>query len=170
MLLAGPLGCDSQAEYSTDADSCYIGSIIDADFVRSGSFDANVRISMSLDVNALAAGNKVGAVITTDDGLFKNAPVRQMLELTRDFLSQLQFPGGRTRSFLAYAEDRNGELANVVISLMENGDVEVRIFRPARDPEETLFGVFRAVLKEGCTPPEYPNKAEDTETSHDAGE
>jgi hypothetical protein len=165
-------GCDSLSDYSTTADSCYVGSIIDADFVRSGSFDADVRLTMSLDVNALAVGDKRGAVITTNDGLFVNAPVKQMSAVTLDVISQLRFPGGRTRNYLAYAPDREGQLANVVISLMENGDVEVRIFRPSINSDDALFGVFRLRLKEGCNPPAADDEGseKDTETgTHDAG-
>ena len=92
-----------------------------------------------------------------------------MLELTRDPLSELHFPGGRSRSFLAYAADTGGQVANVIISLMENGDVEVRIYRPAMAPDETLFGVFRASLKEDCRPPTSRNPVEPV-TDQDAGQ
>jgi hypothetical protein len=163
-------GCDSMSDYSTHSNTCYVGNIIDADFVRLGAFEAGLRLKMSLDVSALAKGNKVGAVITTDDGLFVNAPVRQMLELTRDPLSLLHFPGGRTRSYLAYAPDRNANVANVVISLMENGDVEVRIFRPAIIEEDALFGVFRLSLKEGCPPPKFEADTDTDTRQPDGGE
>ncbi len=157
--------CDNLSDYSTKRDTCYVGAIIDADFVRLGAFEAGVKLKMALNVNALARGNTEGAIITTDDGLFVDAPVKQMLELTRDSLSLLHFPGGRNRSYLAYAPDRDGNVANVVISLMENGDVEVRIFKPTLDEKEALFGVFRLVLKEGCRPPVFKREAVDTDTA-----
>ena len=164
LCMAG-FACDSMSDYSTKSDTCYTGSIIDADFVRLGAFEAGVKMKMSLDVSALAEGNRTGAVITTDDGLFVGAPVKQMLELTRDSLSLLHFPGGRNRNYLAYAPDKDGHVANVVISLMENGDVEVRIFRPTADQSGALFGVFRLVHKEGCTPPEGLDASGDTDPS-----
>lgn len=156
--------CDSISDYSTKENTCYAGSIIDADFVRLGAFDAGVKMKMSLDVDALAKGNRTGAVITTDDGLFSDSPVKQMLELTRDSLSLLYFPGGRNRNYLAYAPDKDGNVANVVISLMENGDVEVRIFRATVDQANALFGVFRLVHKENCTPPKGLDSSQDTDT------
>jgi hypothetical protein len=143
-------GCDGLSDFSTKPGQCYEGDIIDAEFVRNGSFEAGVRLSLVLDVDALADAEKEGARLTTDDGLFVNAPVRQMESVSLDSLSLLSFPSGRVRNYLAYAPDREGEMANVVISLMENGDVEVRVFRPAQDPDESLFGVFRASRKKGC--------------------
>ena len=145
------LGCDNLSDYSTKDGSCYMGDIIDADFLRAGTFEAGVRLTMSLDVDALSAGEAEGAVLTTDDGLFHNASARQMPEVTRDSLSQLGFPGGRVRNYLTYAADENGIPTNVVISLMENGDVEVRIFRPGVTEDQSLFGVFRLELNEACT-------------------
>ena len=145
------LGCDNLSDYSTKNGSCYMGDIIDADFLRAGTFEAGVRLTMSLDVDALSAGGDEGAVLTTSDGLFQNSSARQMPEVTRDSLSQLSFPGGRVRNYLAYATDANGIPTNVVISLMENGDVEVRIFRPGVTAEQSLFGVFRLEMNEFCT-------------------
>ena len=152
-LLAVSAGCENLSEYSTDAGSCYVGDIIDADFVRSGAFDAKVHITMSLDVDALSSGAANGAVITTSDRQFVNAPVRQMLELTRDSLSLLDFPGGRVRSYLAFAPDTAGRMVNVVISLMENGNIETRIFRPSLSESDALFGVFRLEKNELCKGP-----------------
>ncbi len=149
-------GCENLNDYSTKPGTCYAGNIIDADFVRSGAFEAKVKITMSLDVDALSSGADNGAVITTDDGLFVNAPVKQMIEMTRDSLSLLDFPGGRVRSFLAFAPDTAGNVAEVVVSLMENGDVETRIFRPSLVPEDALFGVFRLEKNEFCNGPVAP--------------
>lgn len=147
------VGCDNLNDYSTREGSCYVGNIIDADFVRTGAFDAKVRITMSLDVDALSSGKETGAVITTSDRLFDGAPVKQMIEMTRDSLSLLDFPGGRVKSYLAYAPDAEGNVANVVISLMENGDIETRIFRPALSEDNSLFGVFRLEKNDFCNVP-----------------
>jgi hypothetical protein len=143
-------GCDGLNDFSTEAGECYEGDIIDAEFVRSGSFEAGVTLSLSLDVAALDEAETEGAWLTTNDGLFIQAPVKQMRALSLDQLSLLSFPNGRVKSYLAYAPDINGILVNVIISLMENGDVEVRLFRPDPDPEASLFGVFRVTRKKDC--------------------
>jgi hypothetical protein len=144
------LGCDGLSDFSTRPGECYSGDIIDAAFVRSGSFEAGVGLTLELDVSALGEAETPGARLTTTDGLFVRSPVKQMAALSLDQLSLLSFPSGRIRSYLAYAPDIHGDIANVVISLMENGDAEVRIFRPAENPEDALFGVFRVTRKAGC--------------------
>ena len=59
-------------------------------------------------------------------------------------------------NYLAYAQPTRGFAATVVISLMENEEVEVRILRPdddLDDQEDTaIFGVFRLGLVKGCDP------------------
>jgi hypothetical protein len=143
-------GCDGLSDFSTKPGECYSGDIIDAAFVRNGSFEAGISLTLELDVNALGEAETPGAWLTTTDGLFIRSPVKQMAALSLDQLSLLSFPSGRIRSYLAYAPDANGDIANVVISLMENGDAEVRIFRPSQNPDDSLFGVFRVTRKEGC--------------------
>ncbi len=143
-------GCDNLSDFSTEPGECYSGDIIDAAFVRSGSFDAGVRLTLELDVSALGEAEMAGAWLTTSDGLFSHSPVQQMAALSLDQLSLLSFPSGRIRSYLAYAADTEGVIANVVISLMENGDAEVRIFRPAQTPDDSLFGLFRVTRQTGC--------------------
>lgn len=153
IVFAAQVACDDLSEYSTKDGTCYVGNIIDADFVRGGAFGANVQLKMSLDVEALAGGTEIGAVLSTNDGLFDGAPVRQMIEMTRDTLSLIDFPGGRLKSYLAYAPDSAGNAANVVISLMENGDVEARIFRAAFSEDDILYGVFRLERTDRCVAP-----------------
>jgi hypothetical protein len=149
-LAAVLLGCDNLNDYSTKHGECYRGEIVDAKFVRSEHFEAGVTMLLTLDVDAFNDGAGVGAFITTDDGQFAGAAVRQMEELTRDQLSLLSFPSGRVRSYLAFAPASDGRVVNVVVSLMENGDVEVRVFRPEADPDRSLFGVFRLTRKKQC--------------------
>ncbi len=147
------VACDNLSDYSTPPGSCYFGKIIDADFLRSGSFEANVVLTMSLDVDILSKGNQIGAVISTSDNFFSDAPVRQMTEVTRDSLSMMELPGGRVKSYLAYAPNNSGQIVNVIISLVENGNVEVRIFQPSLISENSIFGVFRLERDEFCNTP-----------------
>lgn len=152
-VLLSLAGCDGLSDFSTEAGECYEGDIVDAEFARSGSFEAKTTLSLELDVGALGEAEQTGTWITTSDGLFVRAPVKQMRAVSLDTLSLLSFPSGRIKSYLAYAPDVNGELANVVVSLMENGDVEARIFRPSENPDDSLFGLFRVSRKKGCGNP-----------------
>lgn len=153
------IGCTSYNDYSTDPDECYYGEIIEA--VRSGAFSKDVKMTLGLDVNALGSGEK-GAWITTSDGKFKGSPARQLEELIRDPLSMLHFPGGRIRSYFAYAPGTDGSIATIIISLMEDESVEVRIIRPELEPDGgvpdggvdgSLFGVFRLIRVDDCAAP-----------------
>ncbi|MCP4675881.1 MAG: hypothetical protein GY854_10315 [Deltaproteobacteria bacterium] len=153
-LAAAVAACTNIGDFSTDENECYEGQIVEVQYVRSKTLDAETVMTMTLDSNALGQGDE-GATITTDDGTFNGSKVSQMEQLTHDSLSMLQFPGGRVRNYLAYARPTRGSPATIVISLMENDEVEVRVMRPdfdANDNEDSsLFGVFRLVRKELCS-------------------
>jgi hypothetical protein len=144
--------CTNVGEYSTSLGECYDGSIIDAAFVREG-FGTGVKISLTLDVDALGRGAYDAGRLNTSDGTFRDARLSQMDTLEHDTLSLLQFPGGRVRNYLAYATPAAGPAALVVVSLMEDGTVEVRVMRPKQDEDATsepLYGVFKRTLLDDC--------------------
>ncbi len=147
------LGCDDVGDFSTKSGECYRGEIGRAEYVRSESFQPDSELTLVLDADALGRGS-IGTTISTNNGIFDKTPVTQMAELSHDSLSMLQFPGGRVHNYLAYARPDSGSPATVVISLMENKEVEVRILRPDLEPEDqedtALFGIFKLVRKEGC--------------------
>lgn len=145
--------CTDTNEYTTSPGECYHGKIKSSDFIRSG-FKSDVKLWMTLDVDSLAQGIAGNTKLTTSDGAFMDAPVLQMPQLQHDSLSLFSFPGGQVRSYLGYAKPSEGLPATVVISLMEHGDVEVRLMRPDLDDDDddhSLFAVFRLVLQDGCS-------------------
>lgn len=157
--------CTDIGDFTTRLGECYRGEVVGASFVRTG-FDAGTRLSMTLDTNALADGQGSAGVMWTSDGRFAATSFAQMRELAHDSLSQFNFPGGRLRNYLVYAVATDGVPAMVVISLMENGLVEVRIMRqemsvcplgetgcPSPVTFEPLFGLFRLDIDDTCTPP-----------------
>ena len=157
IFLFAPFGvaCTNIGDFNTEAGECYEGTIAGADYVRSSTFEDDVGLSLTLDIDTLIAGElSGGGRITTDDGRFQAAPIAQLQQLSHDSLSLFQFPGGRVRNFLTFASPTDGMPATVVISLMENDAVEVRILRPDPLPDdeidEALFGVFRLLRREGC--------------------
>lgn len=162
-LLAGTAtlaSCKDVTRFSTDPDEKYCGSIIPGPFVRRG-FAAGVKMRMSFDADRLwdAPG-----VVSTDDGTLKEAALRPIPSLSHDSLSMLQFGEGRTRNFLyvvstSDTESGGGQSAIAVVSLLENGDAEMRILRgaplptgvqarPVQDGPE-LFGVFPLTRQRG---------------------
>jgi hypothetical protein len=152
--------CKDVTRFSTAPDEKYCGSIIPGPFVRKG-FQAGVKMRMSFDANRIwdAPG-----VISTDDGTLAEAALRPIPALSHDVLSTLQFGEGRTRNFLnmVATSDTNaggGQSAVAVVSLLENGDAEVRILRgaplppgvqarPVEDGPE-VFGVFPLTRQRG---------------------
>jgi hypothetical protein len=148
-------GCTAINDFSTDPGDCYHGSIVEADFVRTDTFAPDTQLTLTLDANALGRG-EIGGTITTSDGLFYGAPISQLEELTHDQLSLFSFPGGRIRNYLAFTPSHDGLIATVVISLMENDDVEVRILRAGTEVDAgvgtSLFGIFRLKREDSCSP------------------
>jgi hypothetical protein len=148
-------GCTELGSFSTGHGECYRGNIVAAEFVRTG-FEQSVQLSLTLDISALSEGRGQAGEIWTSDGRFHGATISQMEQLAHDNLSLFQFPGGRIRNYLAHATPRDGPPAAIVISLMEDGKVEVRVIRPAIEDDRSvvpLFGVFRLSLDEQCNLP-----------------
>lgn len=146
------VGCTELGSFSTTYGECYRGNIVAAEFVRTG-FDQSAQLSLTLDVSALSEGHGAAGQIWSNDGRFNGAIVHQMEQLAHDNLSLFQFPGGRIRNYLAHATPTDGAPAAIVISLMEDGRVEVRVIRSAPEHDRSvlpLFGVFRLSLDEQC--------------------
>jgi hypothetical protein len=153
------VGCTSVGEYTTGPGECYQGDIVvvAAEYQTQDdvALDTNSTLTMILDVEALEYGEP-GTTITTNNHLFVNADVVQMYQLNYDTLSMLQFPTGRVLNYLAYAQPTSGSSATVIVSLMENLDVEVRILRPDENPDDeedtSIFGVYRLIRRKDCAP------------------
>ena len=148
-----PLACKDVSTYSTKPGESYCGNIVQGAFVRAGfAPDTTLRLTFDADAMTTRPGS-----ITTSDGLLVAAPLRPVAPMFQDPISTMQFGEGRRKN-LFYVVDpaRPGERVNAVVSLMESGDVEVRLFRadapippgtavPASDPSLStplLFGVF----------------------------
>lgn len=151
--LWGLTGCNDVTRFSTEADESYCGNIVQGRFVRSG-FGPAVRMRMTFDADRIDSQPGVLSTKDLNDNteLFKDAPLRAIPQLANDPLSTLQFGEGRSRNLLAAVTPSDGQTAFAVVSLLENGNVEVRILRgapppagvtaiPAHEPP-TLFGVF----------------------------
>ncbi len=148
------IGCNDVSRFSTAADESYCGNVVSGAFVREG-FGPGVRMRMSFDADKLA---DMPGLISTDDGMFDNAMMRRIDQLANDPLSTLQFGEGRVRNLLLGIEPTRGSTAFAVVSLMDNGSVEVRVLRGAPLPRgvnaypvETIqmFGVFPLIRQKG---------------------
>ena len=160
-LAALPLvGCKDVASYSTAAGQSYCGSIVQGQFVRTG-LGPDVQLRMTFDADHVTTSP---GEITTSDGLLKGAPLHAVPPMFADPVSMMQFGEGRRRSYLFVAEPSTtdyGQRVNVIVSLMDTGDVEARLLRwgpnttpgrpgGARDPgDDMVFGVFPLTRQSG---------------------
>ncbi len=139
--------CDDLSGFSTGETEIYSGEVLDADIVRRG-FEPGTGMEMTFDV-ALVNGDEEhvgpGTITTVPPGdadpLFQEADLLPITSIVHDQLSGLDFPTGRLKNYLFYAAPSGpyaGHLALVVVSLLSDGDVEVRIILGPED----LYGIF----------------------------
>ena len=124
-------GCDDLSEYSGH----FKGTIVTGNFVRS-CFPATTGAKLSFDPElavAPVATSKPSELnrLTTTDGTFNKTLLVPIAALPHDQLSELDFPGpSRLRNFILLARPDSGPLvghdATVVVSLLENRQVELR--------------------------------------------
>lgn len=131
VLSAGSSACRDVQQFSTKGDR-YEGPVVAGSFVRAGIPDMT-RLCLTLDTDHLQ--DQPGA-ISTSDGRFSATPLRPIPQIWHDPLSTLTFGEGRTKNLLYMASpvptagDAGGDVT-AVVSLMDSGAVEVRLFRGA---------------------------------------
>jgi hypothetical protein len=151
LLAALPLaaGCRNISGFSTGSGS-YQGPVVPASFVLAGIAN-DVNLCLTLDTDHLQDGP--GAV-STSDGMFEATPLRPIPQIWQDPLSTLNFGEGRLKNmvYMAAPEPDAGNPTDVtvVISLLDSGNVEVRLVRgaPTISPDggsangASIFAVF----------------------------
>jgi hypothetical protein len=162
VVIVGAVACRDISRFSTAGDS-YDGAVVKAGFVRAG-VDEDVRACVTLDTDHL---QDTPGRISTSDGRLHAEALRPIPQLWHDPLSTLSFGEGRDKNLVYVASptvgssdggtDPGGDVM-VVLSLMSNGDVEVRLLRgappasdgttddagaPATGAATNLFAVFQ---------------------------
>lgn len=164
LLLCGgwALGCSDLDKFQLDDSEAYCGSLVSAPlfhrgFVADGSPPA-LRLRLHLDIDELTT--RPGR-LTSDDSerglcrdsghaLFEDAPLRAIPEVMHDPISTMNFGQGREHSFFAYVDSSCQGTMLAVVSLMRNGEVEMRLFKPApesADDSENSAGYALFYLK-----------------------
>jgi hypothetical protein len=168
------LGCrDADADAFATRDGRFEGEVVAGAFVRAG-IEPKTRLCLAFDPSRLQS---TPGTLSTSDGRFVRARLRAIPQLWHDPLSMIAFGQGRSQNLLYVARtepqpNAPAVEANVVVSLMQDGTVEVRIFygapseaAPSADgaaetPEPVgapggtatappLFGVFALQREEG---------------------
>jgi len=132
-LLGSIAGCRDISGFTTGTGNSYQGSVVAADFVLAG-VGATTNLCLTIDTDRLqdTPGN-----LSTDDGRFHAVPMRTIPQIWQDPLSTLSFGEGRLKNLVYVATastpfaDGNGNDVLVVVSLMQSGEIEVRLLRGA---------------------------------------
>jgi hypothetical protein len=125
--------CRDLSGFNTNGGS-YQGAVIAAPFVLAGIANSSTTLCLTLDTNHL---QDTPGSIWTSDGRFMGSPMRSIPQIWQDPLSTFQFGDGRLKNMMYMAratvpfDDGDGNDVLTVVSLMQSGDIEVRLIRGA---------------------------------------
>jgi hypothetical protein len=158
VVFAAVCGCRDVSHFSTGPGEAYCGSVVQGEFVRQG-FSKSARLRMTFNADLVGQYDLPGQ-IATDDGLFNDVWMRPIPQLAHDPLSTLNFGDAREDN-LIFAVDPSdparGPTILAVLSLLRNGDAEVRLIRGAPPLRlattsaadgSPIFGVFSPLHKQ----------------------
>ena len=153
--LACLAGCRDLSAFSTTNGDRFENPVVDAGFVLAG-LQPDTTLCLTLDTDHL---QDTPGAISTDDGLFHRVPLRPIPQIWHDPLSTLSFGEGRLKNLIYVATSSTGDDVFVVVSLMQSGEIQVRLLRGAPSlPAEAggtatsggnLFAVFDLTRKSG---------------------
>ncbi len=153
-LLLAALGCRSLDRFDTHGDAAYCGKLVSGPsfhdgFVPLGQPAANLAMQLTLDTSQLSSfsENKTalpGTLSSNDrdwgmcagsgEALFKGSRLRAIPQVYHDSLSTLVFGEGHEEDFFAWTDSRCQGTMLALVSLLRNGEVELRLFKPAALP------------------------------------
>ena len=156
VLLLPLLGCRSLDRFDTRGDAAYCGELVRAPkaqdaFMPEGEPVSPLVMQLTLDTSQLSSfsedstalpgtlsSNDKAWGLCSDSGeaLFKGSPLRAIPQLYHDSLSTLSFGEGHDEDFFAWTDSQCLGTMLALVSLLRNGDVELRLFKPARLPAE----------------------------------
>jgi hypothetical protein len=135
-LALSAAGCRDLSRFDTGETGAYCGRIIDSDFTRSSGFARGLELRLTLDIERL---HSAPGTLSSRDGEepgpcspapeFDHAELRVTPQLFADPLSQLEFGSTRDHNFMAWVDSTCNGGTFAVVSLMQTGDVEVRLLR-----------------------------------------
>lgn len=148
------LGCADVSKWNTAPGESYCGSVTNASFVLAG-IDPNTKLRLELDAEHLQTSpGRLWSAPFKSGERFDGRELRVISQLLHDPLSQLTFGEGRVKSTilvgdLLSADGKTTSDVMVFLSLMQSGEVEVRVVRgasisgsePITGPSQ-LFGVW----------------------------
>jgi hypothetical protein len=157
--------CTDTSRWNSEPGESFCGDVTAASFVRAG-VPEGMRMRLELDAERLQStpGRLWTTALPSGDKL-TGAEMRVIPQVLHDPLSTLSFGEGRVRNAIAVADLPSADPARpssqliVIVSLLQSGEVEVRLLRGAlgsvpsdagpADPTGNLFGVFRLRREKG---------------------
>lgn len=125
--LTAVVACRDLSGFSTHGGDSYQGPVVSAGFVLAG-VNPSAVLCLTLDTDHL---EDAPGAISTQDGLFQKAPLRPIPQIWHDPLSTLSFGEGRLKNLIYVASSSAGDDVFAVVSLMQSGNIEVRLLRGA---------------------------------------
>lgn len=173
LLASSTLGCRSLDRFDTQRGEAYCGSLVGRVHISTGFDDARwdgkddqPTLGLTLSTGELFKPNGVPAIVTTNDSafgpcapnmpLFKQAKVRTIEKALGDRLSAMQLGEDHDEDVVTIIDSSCSGSMVAILSLIQNGDIELRLLRPAANSSSAAldaerFGLF--VLKKskkGC--------------------
>lgn len=154
-LLLSTLGCRSIDRFDTHGDAAYCGELVSGGgkfhdgFVPDGHAGQELHVRLTLDtsqLNTFSENNAAlpGTLSSNDQkwgfcreeggALFKSSRLRTVPQVYHDSLSTLVFGEGHEEDFFAWVDSQCLGTSLALVSLLRNGDVELRLFKPAALP------------------------------------
>ena len=149
VLLAALPACRDLSRFSS-GDDHFEGPVVRGSFVRAGIAE-DTSVCLRIDTEHL---QDAPGFISSTDGRFASTPLRPIPQIWQDPLSTLSFGEGRVKN-LIYAVTPNPDAGDpqdmfVVVSFMQNDDIEVRVLRSAPGGStNAVFGVFTLTRHKG---------------------
>jgi len=162
-LLFAPLllGCTDNARWSSEPGESWCGTVTAATFVRAG-MPEDTKLRLELDAEHLqSAPGRIWTSPFLSGEKLTSAELRVIPQMLHDPLSTLNFGEGRVKNAMTIVDlpsvdpGRPATQLTVVVSLLQSGDVEVRLIRGASPGTATttevsqLFGVFKLERAKG---------------------
>jgi hypothetical protein len=178
--LLSTLSCRDLERFDTHGNGAYCGELVRGPSFTDGFIDGEpsppLRMRLTLDTSQLSAlsgkASSPGRLTSNDaqnglcsaqgQALFSDSKLRGIPQVDHDAIGAMTFGDGHDEDFFAWVDSRCQGTMLSVVSLLRNGDVELRLFKPALSPraeapvsERPGFALFYLRRSEqGCDFPE----------------
>jgi len=168
--LIGVGGCRGANRFDTSASGAFCGELVAGvtsdGLVPDVQDGARIQLKLALTLDSHHLSDVPGTLTSNDDTnglcsgqrLFEKAPVRTIQPALRDAISGIQITQDHEQDVFTWVDSTCQGTFVAILSLMVDGKVEVRLFKPLRDVDagapanqRSGFGVFSLARSDtGC--------------------